>query len=190
MIYPDDYIDQFALSLRVDTSDSVKIDQLKMLMNSAMAIIENYCHRKFALQADQEKFVIDETKSIQLKRFPIQTIESIVYANGIELTDYLFDAESGSAVFHERVFNSEVMVSYTGGYDPIPPDVLIALQAVVRKTFNEITGDTGQAIRRMQSPDLGLVEYFDNSSFQTASGMAVRFGEMFNLLDPYRVYSV
>jgi hypothetical protein len=190
MIYPDDYLDQFAMSLRVDTNDTSKMSQLTMLMNSAMTIIENYCHRKFILQADQEKFVLDETKTIRLRRFPIASVESVVYANGMELNDYLLDAESGTIVFAERVFNSEVLVSYTGGFDPIPPDVLLALQSVVRKTFNEVTGDTGQAIRRMQSPDLGLVEYFDNSAFQTASGMAVRFGEMFNLLDPYRVYSV
>jgi len=190
MIYPNDYIDQFALSLNIDQNDTSKMDQLTMLMNSAMTIIENYCHRKFTREQTQESYIIDETKAIQVQRFPIESVESVVYASGMELTKYFVDKNAGVIKFHEQIFDSEVMVSFTGGFDPLPPDVLLALQAVVRKTLLDLQGGMGQAIRRMQSPDLGLVEYFDNSAFQTASGMPVRFGEMFNLLDPYRVHLV
>jgi hypothetical protein len=190
MIYPDDYLNQFCLSLGLDPENSADSSQVSFLMTSALLIADNYCHRHFNYEAScSEKFIINASKTVQLKRFPVTGVESITYVSGVEIADYLLDEITGIVIFSQEAVETQIEITYSGGFDPIPADVLLALQSAVRKLYSSSQGDSGQSIRKMQAPDVGLIEYFDNSSFQTASGMPVRFGEMFNLLEPYRVYS-
>jgi len=189
MIYPDDYLNQFCLSLGLDPENSADMAQVSFLMNSAMMIADNYCQRHFAYAVSTEKFVINATKTIQLKRYPITQVESITYVSGVEVADYILDEETGIVIFNQEAVKTQIEVVYAGGFDPIPPDVLLALQSAVKKLYSNSLGESGQDIRRMQSPDVGMVEYFDHSAYESSFGMPIRFGEMFNLLLPYRVYS-
>lgn len=191
MTYPDDYLDQFCYALGLNPRNSADAGRVTNYMNSAMAIVDQYCHRNFAFVENcTERFIVNATKTLQVKRFPLTAIDSITYVNGLEVSNYLFDAESGIVVFNQDAIQTQVEITYSGGFDPIPPDVLLALQGVCRKLLSDENGDSNQSVRRIQTPDVGMVEYFDQSPFMTASGLNIRFGEYFHLLEPYRVYSV
>lgn len=105
---------------------------------------------------------------ILLRAWPVLSIASITY--GTALTplapeNWRLDARTG--VLTPAGYFWSTTVTYTGGLDPFPIDLQMALWAVAAELYPGMlsaTGaGTGQAVRRVTTPDVGTVEYASSS---------------------------
>jgi hypothetical protein len=161
-------------SLRVrvglTSTDTTKDDEITVVKDTSFAMMGNYCDRLFPLlDAAVEKFTHHSGFTIQVKRFPIDSIASIVDADGMATTQYHFDAETGTiyldfvAGFHQGV------VTFKGGYDEddLPPDLLMAFYSVFDQEWELAQGGTVSSAGQISSvtvQDVGTVRYTTDSS--------------------------
>lgn len=158
-------------------------------MDATLSVIENYCQRKFLFrESEVEQQFINNSNKIQLKRFPINHINSITLSSGIELENFLIDYDSGIIYLDQYVNMSEIIIDYDGGFVTFPPELMIVFLSVFKKFWGDMNGSGSQtAIKRMSVPDVGTIDYYDDSEYSVSPNMNIRFGEYFNLLDSYKV---
>lgn len=135
-----------------------------MLITAASALAESYCRRPLGIQIDRiEKHDGGAWHELFLACTPILSIQSIT-VNGALCTHYVYDQETGrvrrgtgqgspsfAPWYPEGAGN--IVVTYTGGYMPIPDDIK---QAV-------IVGVTGMARDIDRDPTLQSERFADYS---------------------------
>lgn len=159
-----DLTDLATVKQELDINTTDNDDLLNRWITQASRRIQKYCDRVFSAEGVTETFRTNAgvnasvaqfrsaiaypngAKSLELRRRPIVSIDSIVEDNTRTLVadvDYTYDIEAGIIY---RLYNtgttnwplfSKVVVEYTGGFDPIPDDVVEACLLYLRKRWAE-----------------------------------------------------
>ena len=171
---------------RLQIADTSKDTLIGSILNAAKSIAENYCDRKFDYAAESATFTHPQGNTLSLPRYPLNSIVSVTRGDNKtpEATSaYHWIAGTGQIVFdHYLAAAHKITVSYTGGYNTLPDDLLIALWRI----FDTLWADTpgggatigagavgGQAINSITIPDVGTIRYESSgASGASASGSA------------------
>lgn len=111
----------------LESTDTSKDDLLNGAMQAAQSYAEKYCDRFFSLQDDVAEEIHFTHHEIQLHRFPLVSITSVMADGKPVVTDYHMNKTIGMVVFDARLCTHTVLISYSGGYSPLPGDLEMAL---------------------------------------------------------------
>lgn len=148
-------------------TDGTQDTEIVMIYETALAIIENYCDRKFELSAEVEKFTHVSGYSVQLVRYPITQIVSVRNEMANDMPNH-YDAKAGVVQFDGHYTAHELTVDYEGGYDDTtcPKD----LQLVLLGLFDYLWANQGvgssSATGAMKQAKIGDLSV----SFDTSTG--------------------
>ena len=176
--------------------DPVLDPKLQVGLDTALALAETYCNRKFMFQADSGTFVHDGGHVLQLPRYPIEQITSVSYDTSTAIaTNYHSRNESGQIVFDGYQGGHVITVAYSGGYKVLPADLLLALWGIFGQVYGSMSASgggapIGQVVQSITVPDVGTIRYESSgSSTGGAGGGAVGMipATSVSLLDLYRL---
>lgn len=161
----------------IDPSDSSKDDDINAAWDMALALAETYCDRWFSYQTDaSETFTHDGRMTCSLKRYPLESVASVTTlgTDGAPVDGYDFDAASGVVYLH-GVFAHQYKVTYTGGFQTFPPDLLFALLLTFDNCWQALfetsaSDDAEQAVKAMTVPDVGRLEYATGTESESSPG--------------------
>lgn len=158
--------------------DTSKDAQLTLDFNTAVALAENYCDRKFEYKEDAlEYFTYDSDKTISLERYPVAAITSVTtFDNQIVTPPIRFDRKSGVVYLCGYANDEELTIEYSGGYQVFPPDLLQAFLFIFDGVYKGNSGSSGGGgmptgdIKAISVPDVGRVEFATDSSGSGEAG--------------------
>lgn len=100
--------------------DNTRDTALEMLINSTSEAIEQYCSRKFKKDNYTEIFSGENTKSINLKNYPVHNITKVMIENiEMNLDFFKLDKERGILFNEKGIFSRgirNIQIEYLGGY--------------------------------------------------------------------------
>lgn len=166
-------------------------------LNAALAIVENYCDRRFLYKRDTVAFYDAHTRKLLLDRYPIVSINTISGKGSpsqINPSTYHVHNWAGMILFHGAPFFDELDIDYNGGYQTLPADLELALWMIfdaLWPSFNSTAGATtvgGGAINSITVPDVGTIRFDNGSSGANGGAGAVGLisASAINILQPYR----
>ena len=156
-----------------DTSRDAEIDAVK---DTSFALMGNYCDRVFLLGTDVvEQFTHAVGMALALKRYPIDTVTSIVDQDDRAFTDYHIEPDTGVIHLDVRCAFHQAYVTFTGGYDEdaLPGDLLVAFYAVFDQEWDIYEGgavSSSGEISSVSVVDVGTIRYDTNASDSTGQG--------------------
>jgi hypothetical protein len=148
-------LDSVKSYLKIDPAITSDDDRLTGLINGCSTAIENYCRRTFATTTyTDEEYDGNQTQLLNLLHYPVQSVSS-VSLNDVVLdpSQYKFKKRTGvlsrvgpypntftglSINRFQTVWNrgfSNILVTYTAGYDTIPDDLNLACQMYVAAVY-------------------------------------------------------
>lgn len=179
-------VDLSTLRARVGIApgDTTRDAELQAALEAAGTLMETYCDRYFMQSGQTETFTHIETNVLSLKRYPVNTINSIVDENGQAITAYHVDSKAGLVQLDAFTVRHQVTVSYEGGYDPLPDDLVLVALSLFDKVF-AMQGGGGAAvaaggIKTIRAGDLS-VTYDTGAQAATGGSGGGAFG---GLIDP------
>lgn len=139
-------IEAMRVHVGLDENDNSQDAAINAIMETAIAMAESYCDRKFQIADDSEIFVHVAGYSISLRRFPVNSIASV---EAIENTGtpppYHAYMDRGIIFFDGRLYTHQIEVSYNAGYGPttVPAD----LQWSIYRMFDVLwSAEQGNAV--------------------------------------------
>jgi hypothetical protein len=182
-------LDDLREQLRVRAGDTVNDPWLTKVIGRASRQAERYCNRIFAPQDYVDTFAAASAspgEPLILSVAPIDATSLVITLDGAALaaTDAALDSYAGLLYRITEPMRwsatASLTVAYTGGYDPIPPDVE---QAVLDLCTMENAGrGRDPMLRASESPGLGRQEYWVGGM----PGGALIPQDIAALLNPYR----
>lgn len=175
---------------RLSITDTTQDALLTVGIDTALAVAERFCDRKFGYAAETVKFYHFYGDTLFLPRYPV---ESIVSVTGLP-TNYKVHNRLGMIDLPGAQSIEEATVSYTGGYKVLPPDLELALWSIFDNLWPSIkssgTSSLGSsAVASITVPDVGTIR-FDNSGAGAGAGGAGAnsnlYGAFFSVLETYR----
>ncbi len=180
--------------------------QLQAALDTALAIAEKYCDRKFMYAAETASFYMVKAQALKLYRYPVEQIVSITDTSGgttFGTDTYKAHLASGTILFDGWHSAREVDVSYAGGYKTLPADLELALWDVFSSVWSLTPGwgasaGTGApvagAIKSITVPDVGKIDYDLSGGAAAGSGAGAGAGGYLTpvavmLLDKYKAES-
>lgn len=149
--------------------------QLLAALELALATVETWLDRPLELaQRTQEDW--PTAGVVWLRAWPVDNVASVT-SNGqaLELAYLVTDKRTGRIGLGGCI-GGPVVTTYSGGFDPMPADVQMALWLVAAAGLPGVISaagvDMGQAVRRVSSPDVGTVEYATAGAAGDAAGTA------------------
>lgn len=141
----------------------------------ASAAIAQHCNRVFQVEQVKDEFwpardahlqVIEGVAPLQLSRWPVQEITEVLEFGSVltDGTDYRIDAEDGQLhrldgiSYPRRWLPEAISVTYSAGFDPIPPDVQDAAIRLVSARYHERGRDP--YLRRKAVPGVSDKEWW------------------------------
>lgn len=121
--------------LKVDNTDSD--DTLQMLLDAAVRKTQDYCSTYWEETLVTEKRIGDGKVYHYLYRSPVKGVSSLTL-DGAEVTGYK-SFENG-LVYDYWPKLSEMVITYTAGYDVTPPEAKLAMLMCVADWFNNPQG--------------------------------------------------
>ena len=108
----------------------------------ARAIVENYCGCRFEIESITDERVLARGDYLVLNKRPIVAITKIVNADDEtdEITNYVVFAASGLVRSEDIEEGNEYLVTYSAGYDGVPSDVQLAIDAIADKLSTITSG--------------------------------------------------
>jgi len=145
------------LKARLGITDTTQDAAITAVAAQAQALCEAYCDRKFDWEPDVETF--DAAKTLLVRRWPIDPGVSVEVddedGRTLPVTNYRVDFERGIITGKTVTWSpgwafgwSPLTVSYVGGFDPWPPDLVWAVTNAFDILWAETPGgglDPGQA---------------------------------------------
>lgn len=127
--------------LKIDSSQTVDDSRLESLINACSSAIENFCRRSFKSQTyTNEEYDGNNHRYISLYNYPVLSVSSVTINNTVIPNDE-FVVKKKTGVLARKTNNTlsgisynrynpiwpkgdvNILVTYTAGYDPIPPDL-------------------------------------------------------------------
>lgn len=134
-------------------------DLITELINGATALIENTCNRKLASRTHANVRVSGMgVRWIVLPNTPVTSVTYLARVDGtqeveIQNSEYYVHGETGivylrpsgaTAPFGGQAFARDYMryvISYVGGYSPIPDDLIVLCNELVAEAYRRLSGD-------------------------------------------------
>lgn len=183
-------IDYEALRVRIGLvyTDNSKDTEIALAYNTALALIETWCDRKFERQDEAETFTHVTSNTVSLIRYPVDHIIQM----DSNVSKYHLEKKNGVVHFDSFEVEHEIKIAYNGGYATLPPDLLVALYGTFDQVYNAQTNPGGSVsagnIKTVRAGDLSVT--YDNSGGATpnsggAFGGLIPLSAM-SILDLYR----
>ena len=158
---------------------------LQACLDTALAVAEKYCDRQFMYAADSASFYYPYQMGLQLTRFPLEQVTSVLGSNGNSYLNFKMNKPTGQVLFAGAVGSDQIDVAYSGGYKTLPADLELALFTVFENLWYATPGwgapagggvsTAGGAIKSVAIPDVGTITFSEKDSAST-SGSANSFG--------------
>lgn len=181
------------LKLEMDITDEDQDAVLQARITRQSKLIAEACNRVFALTYAVETFTFDANErmksrqGLNLSFYPIMSITQVT-EDGVEVTDYEFDSETGRLWRTGPVGfgwpgqcwgGSVIAVTYSGGYE-LPDDAPASLQVACIQAVNDSGSNLGgQAIQRLADGDQDI-RYFPVET------LGVKSAFVMDLIRPFR----
>ena len=164
--------------------------QVQAALDTAVAIAENYCGRKFTYAAEMASFYYPWGASLQLLRYPLEQVVSVTHTkNSQAITNYKANLSAGLVEFNGHVAGEQIDVSYAGGYKTFPADLEYALWHLFDDTWAGMSGQGGgggsSAVESVTLADVGTVRFASGGAPTGGGVAALGLGKAFNILDAY-----
>ena len=170
-----------------DKSEDVKLTAAHL---ATMNIAENYLDRKLDKMNEIEEHYHKSGGVISLRRYPIETINSIT-SDGAALTDYQLDDETGLIYAEARLSAKHLVINYEGGFDEYPEDLELAILDLFDNVYSQsiTTGDSSLsgAVSGYSIAGVGSIK-FDTSEGSSWGGIMPATSAA--IFDQYRRESV
>lgn len=195
-------LDEAKAALKIPLADTSQDAALTQQIDAASAAVNNYCNRIFVVQAyqDQLRYVYNwlyAGEPLRTRQFPIVVSGGdalvAVFEDGASLDPAAWDVYpeegaiyrlDGTTVTSWR--GTTILVDYTAGFDPIPPDVKGAsLEWITARWF---AAGRDPALRSESVPDLLTQGYAGDGGAGTSAGSIPPGAQQ--LLAPYKIWTV
>ena len=187
---------------RLNITGTTQDAALQACLDTALAIAEQFCDRQFLYAADSASFYYPYQAGLQLTRFPLEQVTSVLGSNGNSYFNFKMNKPTGQVLFAGAVGSDQIDVTYSGGYKTLPADLEMALFTVFENLWYATPGwgapaggvvsTAGSAIKSVAIPDVGTIQ-FDTGGAASAASTAGSFGgglipaSAASLLDLYRL---
>jgi hypothetical protein len=196
-------LDQAKAALGIDPADTSQDAALQQQIDAVSAAVNNYCNRIFAVQGYQDtlRYVnnwLHAGQPLRTRQFPIvvddQGVPLIaVIENGgtLDVTYWEVYPDQGTLYRLDGDMTgawtgTTMLVDYTAGFDPIPPDVQGAALEWLTARWHAVGRDP--ALRSETIPDLISQVYAGEQGAGTSAGSMPPGAR--DLLGAYRIWSV
>ena len=132
----------------------------------ALQSVETWLDRSLELAERTETH--EAACAILLRAWPVASVSSVTAgqaATVIPADQYRIDMRRGILA---PGYYWSTTVTYIGGLEPFPPDLEMALWSIAAELYPGMaaagSAGTGQAVRRVTTPDVGTVEYASSGS--------------------------
>jgi hypothetical protein len=129
-----------------------------------------------------------QTRSVQLTQTPVVSIEKVL-ADGVEIDPsyWTLDNLSGMLWLSQCPFDIPTLfsVEYTAGWEPLPLDLQQALNTAA-ETLTTNAPPPPPGVRSFSMPDVGDIQYFDQSAIMSGSSLLPALAPFSDLLKFYR----
>jgi hypothetical protein len=128
-----------AAKARLGITDDAQDAQITQALNVSLGLAEKYCDRRFQKKDETARFFGDSWPTLLVRRYPILSVAEVRAPTGdvIDSSRYGIDYDngmillgSGNMVVPSRWSRGAVEVDFTGGYEPLPDDLELALWLV------------------------------------------------------------
>lgn len=193
-------LDEAKAALGIPLDDTSQDAALTMQIEAVSVAVNNYCNRVFVVQTYQDQFRyltnwLYPGQPLQTRQYPIVVTDGepavAVIENGGELDVALWEVypEQGALYRLDGALvaawlGTTIIVDYTAGYDPVPPDIRSACLEWLGARWGAIGRDP--SLRSETIPDLITQVYSSDSG---ASAGTIPAGAS-SLLMPYRIWAV
>jgi len=165
--------------LNIPVVDVTKDAAVQLSLDTAMALAEKYCNRKFNYAVETATFHYPFAQNLQLSRYPIEQVASVTSdATIIDSDSYQVVLGVGQIKSRGWLTGKSVDVTYAGGYKVLPADLLLALWRI----FDVVWASTpaggsggavsGQTISSITIPDVGTIRYESSGAAGSSSAGA------------------
>lgn len=164
---------------------------LTIQLAAVIDAVEQYCQREFdEVVGDTKTFVDVSYQTVfLLPRFPISALTSVVIDGTTQtITSAMVDLSMGRVIMPSAVSGDSVVITYTGGFDPIPGMIVQVIYDAVGEQYDakDNSNATG-SIKSERVDGVATIGYYAptdgvSDSGVVASPLIVRFA---GSLDPY-----
>jgi hypothetical protein len=152
--------DQATAVTRLNITDPGMVALAGTTIDTALAVAETYCDRKFMLADEVETFVHPFAHMLSLQRYPIEELTSV--SGSISPDARHIDKPGGRVIIDGLTADHVVTVTYKGGYAVLPADLELALWMVFDNIWPMVSGTgstVGDRIASVTVPDVGTIKY-------------------------------
>lgn len=107
------------LKLILGITDDSQDEFLLQLLAVSQEYVEDYLDRKLNLSDYEEYIEVNQRSTINLRQYPLKSVELIESLEGHEVVDYKLVKPSGRIRLN-TIINGDYVVNYIAGYDPLP----------------------------------------------------------------------
>ncbi len=175
------------------SNDATKDAQLTVAINTAIALAEQHCNRKFGQVDGVISLYHVMSNTLQLPRYPINTLTSIT-ADGVVITERHVNYDTGLIMLDGFIVAHEIEVDVDAGYATYPADLELAFWMVFDAIWPAVSGSVAAAassgpIKAIRSNGAS-VEYDTSggavSGFASSTAGGLPIGAI-TILDSYRL---
>ena len=163
-------LDAAKVRLEIAPGDTTKDAQITLAMEMSILLAESYLNRKLLKKVDTtQSFYRVHGRMVFLERYPVESIKSIALppvGTTMPLESVTVNPRTGGVDYYSLHGQSEVLITYTGGYDPLPADLEWALWMLFDTLYAEmeagpISGGGGGGIVIEGSGDVKSIQIYD-----------------------------
>jgi len=169
-------MEDLRVRIGLESDDTSRDAEIEVVKGTSFALMGNYCDRTFPLGIDVvEQFTHKVGLALALKRYPVDTVTSILDQDDKEFTDYHIEPDTGIVHLDFRCAFHQVFVTFTGGYDEdeLPADLLMAFYAVFDQEWAIYEGgavSSSGEISSISVVDVGTIRYDTNAADTSGEG--------------------
>jgi hypothetical protein len=173
-------LDDAKLRLGIDPADTSQDDKLTGMIANVSARMSNYCDRLFPQQVYRDQYrgvCLDLMKPLRCRQYPIALDTSgnplltiTVEGTAIDPATYDVNPDTGALYLIDGVWVGLIVLDYTAGYEPIPPDLQSVAGDWVQARY--FSADRDPSIQSETVFDASMVVYANAAQAASTTGDA------------------
>jgi len=193
MSWVDDTLEDFKTWLGGTPDDAAATRALTLALATVETWLDRPLEKAERVQEDWPAYGV-----ILLRAWPVESVSALTIINGppLDLANLRLDKRTGR-LLAPGCYYTQATTTYVGGFDPMPADLELALwqiAAAFYPTAQSAGGaSTGQAVKRVTTPDVGTVEFVSSGAAGGSADAilgATLSPQIESLLQRYRAESV